>query len=217
MGLNLILIGLAVALDPLPMAAFLVLLPSRRGVLKGAGFLFGWLVSMAVVVALTIVTTGNQPPKPHTAPSTAALAGKLAIGVVLVVIGVRRRRRRNDPPRPKKEPKWQAGVDNMSPWYAIGLAPVLQPWGLIAAGVLTVLEAKVSSPESALALFGFCVLATGSYMSLEIYAGFRPDQSAALMARVRAWIDGHTDQVVIIGSLVLGFWLVANSIYLIVS
>jgi len=32
------LIGLAVALDPLPLTAFLVVLPSTRGVRKGAAF-----------------------------------------------------------------------------------------------------------------------------------------------------------------------------------
>lgn len=45
--LNLMLIGLAVALDPLPLTAFLVVLPSKRGTVKGAAFVFGWLVSLA--------------------------------------------------------------------------------------------------------------------------------------------------------------------------
>jgi hypothetical protein len=30
-------------------------------------------------------------------------------------------------------------------------------------------------------------------------------------------MDTRTDQVIIVGSLVLGFWLIGNSIYLIVS
>ena len=36
MVLNLVLIGLAVALDPLPLTAFMIVLPSKRGVRKGA-------------------------------------------------------------------------------------------------------------------------------------------------------------------------------------
>ncbi len=39
----------------------------------------------------------------------------------------------------------------------------------------------------------------------------------AFLARFRTWMDTRTDQVIIVGSLVLGFWLIANSIYLIVS
>ena len=63
----------------------------------------------------------------------------------------------------------------------------------------------------------YCVLASSSYLAMEIYAVFRPAQSQALLARFRAWINTHTDQVIIAGSLIIGLWLVANSIYLIVT
>ncbi len=217
MILDLILIGLAITLDPLPLAGFFIILPSKRGVVKGAAFIFGWLVSLAMVVSVTVLATGNQPPRPQTAPSLAALAVKIALGVVLVAIAVRQRRRMGRPKKPKKPPKWQAGVDNMSPWYAAGLAPLLQPWGLIAAGAATVVQAKVSSVESALALLFFCVLATASYLVLEVLAGFWPDKSDTLLAHYRTWMDAHTDQLIVIGCLVLGFWLIADSIYLVVS
>ena len=217
MVLNLVLIGAAVALDPLPLMAFLVVLPSRRGVRKGAAFVFGWLASLVVVVVVTVLATGNNPPKPSTAPSLAGVAVKIAVGVVLIAIAIRQRRRRGRPKKPKKPPKWQAHVDSMSPWYAMGLAPVLQPWGLIGAGAATVMEAKLSSPQSSLALVLFCLLASSSYLAMEIYAGVRPSQSQVLLARFRTWIDAHTDQAIIWGSLILGFWLIANGINLIVS
>jgi len=217
MVLNLVLIGLAITLDPLPLTAFIVVLPSKRGVRKGAAFVFGWLLSLAVVVTVTVLATGNNPPKPSTAPSLAALAVKVAIGVVLVIIAIRHIRARGRPKPPKKPPKWQEHVDTMSPWFALGLAPALQPWGLIGAGAATVVEAKLSSWESFLALFGFCLLASASYLFMEIYTVFRPGQSQALLARFRTWIDTHTDQVIISGSLIVGFWLIGNSLYLILT
>jgi threonine/homoserine/homoserine lactone efflux protein len=217
MILNLIVIGVAVALDPLPLTAFLVVLPSRRGVRKGAAYVFGWLISLAAVVTITVLATGNNPPKPSTAPSLAALAVKIVLGTVLVWIAVRHIRARGRPKPPKKPPKWQEHVDSMSPWFALGLAPALQPWVLIGAGAATVVEAKLSSWESFLALFLYCVLASSSYLAMEIYAVFRPAQSQALLGRARAWIDSHTDQVIIAGSLIIGFWLIADSLYLIVT
>ena len=215
--LNLVLIGVAVALDPLPLTAFLVVLPSRRGAVKGAAFVFGWLVSLAVVVTITVSATGNNPPKPATVPSLASLAIKIALGLVLVRIAIRHIRARGQSKPPKKPPKWQEHVDNMSPWFAMVLAPTLQPWVLIGAGAATVVEAKVSSWQSFLALVLYCVLASSSYLAMEIYAVARPAKSQALLARLRAWIDAHTDQVIIAGSLLIGLWLIANSIYLIVS
>ena len=215
--LNLMLIGLAVTLDPLPLTAFLVVLPSKRGTVKGAAFVFGWLVSLAAVVTITVLATGDNPPKPATVPSLAALAVKILLGVVLVWIAVRHIRARNKPKPPKKPPKWQEHVDNMSPWFALLLAPTLQPWVLIGAGAATVVQAKLSSWESFLALFFYCVLASSSYLTMELYAVFRPVQSKALMDRIRTWIDDHTDQVIIVGSLLIGLWLIGDSLYLVVS
>jgi len=215
--LGLVLIGLAVALDPLPLLAFLVVLPSRRGAVKGAAFTFGWLVSLAIVVTVTVLATGNNPPKPATAPSLAVLAVKIALGAVLVVIAVRHIRARSQPKPPKKPPKWQEHVDTMSPWFAMALAPTLQPWVLIAAGATTVVEAKLSSWETYLALIVYCLLASASYLSLEIYAVARPEKGQALLTRFQGWINGHTDQGIIVGSLLIGLWLIGDSLYLIVT
>ena len=217
MILDLTIVGAAITVDPLPLTAFILILASQRGARKGAAFVFGWLVSLGIVVAVTVLATGNNPPKQNTAPSLAALAVKISLGVVLLVIALRRYRRLGQPRPPKKVPKWQAGVDTMSPWYAMALAPLTQPWGLIAAGAATVVAAKLSSWQDYLALIYFCLLASASYIVMEIYATIRPEETQNLLARIREWIDTHTDQLIIWVSLVVGCWLIGKSIYLIVS
>jgi len=216
MVLDLVLIGSAIALDPLPLTAFFVLLPSKHGVRNGAAFVSGWLVSMGIVVAVTVLATGDNPPRPDTVPSLAGLAVKIALGVFLVRVAVRHYRALGQPKPPKKPPKWQAQVDTMSPWFALGLAPALQPWGLIAAGAATVLAAKLSTAGSYLVLISYCVLASSTYLAMEIYAACRPEQCQASLARLRNWTDARTDQVIIVGSLIVGSWLIANSLYLII-
>jgi hypothetical protein len=215
--INLFVIGVVIALEPIPLASYLIVLPSKRGVVKGAAFLLGWMASLAIVVVVTVSATGNNPPRTKTAPSLAALAVKVAIGAVLVYIAVRRRRQMGKPKPPKPPPKWQAGVDNMSPWYAMGLAALVQPWGLIAAGSATIVDAKLSSAATYLALLGFCLLGSSSYIALELYSVFRPEKSSALLAAIRGWINEHTDQVIVIGALLVGLWFIGDSLYLIVS
>ena len=213
MILDLVLIGLVTTLEPLPLTAFILILQSKGGVRKGAAFIFGWLVSLAIVIAITIAFTGNKPPQPNTAPSLAALAVKIAIGVGLLVIGERQWRRMGRPKKPKKTPRWQSGLDNMSPWFVIGLAPLLQPWGLVAAAAATILEAKLASVGDYVAVIVFGLIATSSLLTMETYAVFRPDAAQAFLSRLRTWIDTHTDIVIVVGSVVLGFWLIGKSIY----
>jgi hypothetical protein len=45
----------------------------------------------------------------------------------------------------------------------------------------------------------------------------RPKKGQAFLTGVRTWMDTHTDQVIIIGCLVLGFWLIGHDIYLFAS
>ena len=214
MALDLLLIGLGIALEPFPLTAFILVLSAEKGTWKGLAFILGWLACLVAVIAAVIVTTGNNPPAPQTAPSDAALAVKLAAGVVLILIAVRQRRRMG---RPRKPPAWMARLDQLSLLGAAGLAAFLQPWTLVAAGAATVVEAKLDTAGSYLVLVLFCLLATSSFLYLELYATFASGKAAARLERMRKWLDSHQDQVVIAICLLLGLWLAGKSIYLLVS
>ena len=214
MVLDLLLIGLGITLEPFPLTAFILVLSARKGIWKGLAFILGWLACLVAVIAAVIVSTGNNPPAPQTVPSDAALAVKLAAGVVLILIAVRQRRRMG---RPRKPPAWMARLDRVSLWGAAGLAAFLQPWTLVAAGAATVVQAKLATAGSYLVLILFCLLATSSFLYLELYATFATGKAAARLERMRKWLDSHQDQVIIAICLLLGLWLAGKSIYLLVS
>ena len=101
MFVDLVLLGLAMAFYPVALTIFILLLASANGPRKGAAFVFGWLVTLAVVATATILATANKPPAPGTKPSIGILAAKIALGVVLVAIAERQRRRIGKPKPPK--------------------------------------------------------------------------------------------------------------------
>src|SRR2546430_17292283 len=94
------LIGLGITLEPFPLTAFILVLSAEKGTRKGLAFILGWLACLVAVIAAVIVTTGNNPPAPQTAPSDAALAVKPAVGVLLILIAVRQRRPTSRSPNP---------------------------------------------------------------------------------------------------------------------
>jgi threonine/homoserine/homoserine lactone efflux protein len=212
--LDLLLIGLAITLEPFPLTAFILVLTSERGTWKGLAFILGWLACLIAVIAAVIVSTGNNPPEPNTVPSDAALAVKLAAGVALILIALRQRRRMG---QPKKPPAWMARLDQLSLWGAAGLAAFLQPWTLVAAGAATIVEAKLDTVGSYLVLILYCLLATSSFLYLELATVFAPAKSEPQLERMRKWLDSHQDQVLIAVFLLLGLWLAGKSIYLLVS
>jgi hypothetical protein len=194
----------------------ILLLATEGGLLKGLGYVLGWMVTLVVIVAATVLVTGGKPLIPHSNPSTGVLALKLSIGVVLVFIAYRRWGSWGTS-EPKGQPKWMRGIDRVNPLSAAGLAFLLQPWVLVTAGVATITEAKLSSTAQYVAVFAFCVWCTASYLVMETYAALRPEKVKSMLAALLGWITSHRDQVIVMLSLGLGLYLMAKSIYGLVS
>ena len=214
MVLDLLLIGLAITLEPFPLSAFVLVLGADRGTIKGLAFILGWLACLVAVIAAVILATGGKPPAQNTVPSNAALAVKIAVGLVLLVLAWRQWRRMG---RPRQPPGWMARLDRLSLWAAAGMAAFLQPWTLVAAGAATIVQAKLSTAGDWLTLVFYCLLATSSFLYLELYAVFSPAAASSRLKQLRTWLDTHLDQVTIAIFLLLGFWLAGKSIYVLVS
>ncbi|MER6783096.1 GAP family protein [Streptomyces sp. NPDC000658] len=214
MVLDLVVVALAIAVFPLSVTAFVLVLAARRGLWKGLAFVLAWLACFVAVVAAVLLTTGGKPPAPRSAPSTASTAVKLAVGVVLVWYAVRRHRRG---PRPRPAGGMMARLDRISLWEAAALGPLLQPWGLVAAGAATVVDADLSHASSFAALFGYCLLATSSLLAMEVYAAFAPDASRARLGKLRVWLQTHQDQALVVLLMGVGLFLVGRSLYQLTS
>ena len=217
MVLDLVLIGLAIAVDPVPLTPFMVVLPSERGVKKGAAFVSGWLVSLAAVVTVTVLVTADHPPKPGYATLGCGAGG-----------ANRRRRhpgRGRDPAALEDAAAGQAQEGAEVAGARGPHVPVVRPGpgarrpalGADRRGRGHGHRGQAVGPGSYLVLALFCILASASYLGIEGYAGLRPGTSQAFLARFRTWMETHTDQLIIWGGLILGFWLIGKSIYLLVG
>ena len=65
MVLDLVLIGLAITLEPFPLSAFVLILGSQRGTIKGLAFILGWLACLVAVIAAVVLATGGKPAGPR--------------------------------------------------------------------------------------------------------------------------------------------------------
>lgn len=214
MVLDLVILGLAITLMPVTIVAFGLIVSAEKGVWKGLAFLSGWLVCVVAVVAFTVLVTGGKPPRPHTAPSNAALLVKAAIGGLLIWVAFRQWHHMG---RPHKQPSWMARLDHMSLWALAGFGAFMLPWSLVAAAAATVVQANLATVGSWLALVFFSLLSVSSFLVIELYTVLSPEAAGARIERLRGWIDRHQDQAIVIGALLVGCWLLGKSLYLIVG
>jgi hypothetical protein len=185
--LDLVLIGLAMAFYPVALTVFILILASKNGPRKGAGFIFGWLATLAVLAVATILAIAE------------------------------RQRRKLGQPRQRKEPKWQSRVDDMSALFAIGLGAFFQPSVFVISAVATITGAKLSSAAGYFCLVLFGLLSVSTYLTMDIYAVVRPERSDEVLSSLKAWIDRHTDVIIIVVAAAVGLWLVGKSSYLLAT
>ncbi|MER7466959.1 GAP family protein [Streptomyces sp. NPDC097981] len=93
MVVDLLLIALAITVDPFPIMAFLLAVMAPKGVWRGLVFILAWLACLVAVIAVVLLVTGGEPPAPRSPPGVAQLAAKLVAGLALVGYGLHRRRR----------------------------------------------------------------------------------------------------------------------------
>lgn len=215
MVLDLLLIGLAVTLFPLPVMAFVLVLASPRGVRKGLVFILAWVACLVLVITLVLVLTGGTPPAPRSPPSVAALWASLLFGVGLVGYGVYRWRRvRRGAAAPKASEEAPATAhEGASLWSAAALAVLLQPWGMVGAAAATVVQADLSEAGSFVALAAFCLVATSSLLAMELSMVFAPERSAHVLMGLHGWLRRHKEPAVIGVCLALGLWLISRGLY----
>ncbi len=108
MVLDLLVLGIAIALEPITLVAFILILSSEKGVLKGLAFILGWMACLVAVIAAIVLLTGGKPPEPHTSSSNAALVAKALLGALLIWVGFRRERHRAGPG--SRRPGWRAWI-----------------------------------------------------------------------------------------------------------
>jgi hypothetical protein len=210
---DLVLLGLAMALYPVAITVFILILASAHGPRKAAGFILGWLLALAAVATITILATGNEPPASGTSPSTGILAFKILLGLILLGVAERQRRKMGRPRPQKGQPKWQARIDQMSAFFAIGLGAFSQPTVFVVSAAATITEANLSSVADYFSLVLFGLLSVSSYLAMGLYSVLRPERSARAFARLTTWIDRHTDLIILIVAAAVGLWLIGKSAY----
>lgn len=201
--------ALFAAVQPLGIIAYIAMLGSPGGRRNTRGFIVGWMLCAALVVAITVQFEGSSQGS-SSSSSVISSAGllQIALGVVLLaLLFVRRRRGRTE--RAAKEAKDQGVV---GPVGAAVIAAMLQGWPIVAAAAAAAVKATDPGVGRVLALLVVIVVSTVTYLVAYVLAGLYPERTAAFLERLRHWIETHRDTVIDLILVAAGVWLVVHGL-----
>lgn len=207
--------AVGVAVSPLPIIAVVLVLLSERSTANGAGFLAGWLVGLTgLVVVLHLLADALDVGTDATADDGVAWV-RLALGVLLLVAGVRKLRAGAASGDDDELPGWAGRIADLSPAGAVGFGLLLSlnPKNLaLGLGAVTSVVQVASGGDAVAGLMAFVLVASVSVIAAVGYRLVGGESADRGLEALRAWLAVHQGSVMAVVLLVFGAVLVGQGL-----
>ena len=216
MSINLVVLGLAVAVSPLPILAAVLMMASSQRIRDALALASGWFVSIGVSCA-AVMLLGDSMPKSNGHPNPKILGiADMAFGLLIAVLALRGWRKFKRNPE-ASIPKWLDRVGSMSIVFSFGLGLFLPPTVIAFAAGNEIAQQHLGIPGEWIAVAVFAVIGSiGVFTPILIVAG-QPSKSRSRLSTWQQWLQSHWQEVlvtlfgVIAGYLVIkGLWAISR-------
>jgi hypothetical protein len=209
--------AIAVAVSPIPIIAVILMLFSARARVNGPAFLVGWVVALAAVSTIVYVVSHDGSVATSSTATDSVSWGKIALGVVFLLLARRNWRKRPVPGAVPSMPRWMARVDSLSPLQAAGLGVVLaaaNPKNLILtmASAAGLAQLGLSTSDAIVATAVFVLLGSVTIAGPVLYALVGGARVRASLDSAKAWLGAHNHAVMAALFLVFGVDLIAKGL-----
>jgi threonine/homoserine/homoserine lactone efflux protein len=201
--------AIGIAISPVPIIAVILMLFSARARTNGPAFLVGWVFGVAVVTLVVLLLADAGDVATDSGASDGVAWGKLVLGLLLILLGLREWRERPQPGEPAEMPKWMAAIDGFTAVKALGsgvLLSAVNPKNLIlAAGAgATIAQAGLSGSDDTVLVILFVLLASVSIAGPVFVYLLGGDKAQHVLDGWKAWLGEHNAAVMTVLLVVMG-------------
>jgi len=210
---DLLPIAVGVAVSPVAVIATILMLLSKRAGSTSVGFAVGWLLGI-VIATVFFVILSSAVSTSDDGPSATVSWIKLALGVLLLTVGVKQWRGRSGE---HETPKWMQAVDEMTAVKGLGLGfalAAINPKNLlmcIAAGV-SIGSASLATSGVITSILVFTIIASSTVAIPVIGYLVAADRLREPLANLKVWLQDNNTTVMSVLILVVGVVLIGKGI-----
>lgn len=208
--------AIGVALSPVPIIAVILMLATPKARSNGLAFALGWVVGL-VVVSVVVLLVASDADDPNSTASDSVNWGKVALGVIFVLMAVRQWRKRPRHGEAAPVPKWMQTIDAFTPVKSLGFGLLLSAanpknLALTLAAAASIAQAGLSGGESAVAVAVFAVLASVTVAGPVLLFLLAPHAATRPLDAIKQLMTEHNAVIMMIVLLVLGAKLLGDGI-----
>jgi hypothetical protein len=212
--------ALGIALSPLPIAAIVMMLMTKKAQTNAPSFLLGWIIGLLVVGVIVFIVPFDQSEKGE--PTAVAGYIRIALGILLIVMAVRQWRNRPGPDEPVEVPRLLAGLDTftgkkslLSGFMLVVVNPKNLP--LCAAGAAAI-DLATSSLASQFSVYMIFTVIASSPVAFPIIAYLAAKQKAeALFDTWKDWLIRNNQSVMAVILLIVGAWIIFRGLEILIA
>jgi threonine/homoserine/homoserine lactone efflux protein len=210
-------LGVAVSLSPVPVIGVVLMLGTPRGSVNGPAFLVAWMAGLAIAGTIVLLIASGADATEGSEPATWASILQLVLGLLLLALAVKQWRGRPRGDAAPTLPGWMTAVDHFtagrSAAMGIGLS-ALNPKNLIlAAGAATAIaETGASTGDQAVALAVFVVVGSlGPGLPVVLWFALG-ERAKGLLDGLHTWLARESTTIMAVLCLLIGSKLIGDAI-----
>lgn len=208
-------LAVGVAISPVPIAALLLMLVTRRAKTNSPLFLLGWLVGLSVVGAIVLLIPGMETGQGE--PTTANGIVKGALGLLLLFGAVKAWQGRPKEGEIAEAPGWMQKVEGFGGGAALGIGVLLtagNPKNLLltVGAAATITAAGLTSTEEWIALGIFVLVASLTIIVPVIAYLILGPKAEEAMTNTKDWLIQNNKTVMAVLLLVVGVSVIGDAI-----
>ncbi len=214
---QILVLGVAVGLSPLPIVAIVLMLGTPRARGNGPAFLLGWVAGLTIVGVIVMLLTNGTDASSGGEPATWVSILKLALGALLLALGVRQWRGRPREGRTAELPEWMQTVDTFTPPKALGTGALLSglnPKNLLltVAAAAAIAETGIPTGQEFVALAVFVAIGTlGVAAPVALYFALG-ERSKRVLDGIDAFLAANNAVIMSVLILLIGVKLIGDGI-----
>lgn len=209
-------LSVAVALSPMPIAALMLMLLSKKAKVNSVSFAIGWIVGLAVLVwAVSFLVAGQSNTVAKSGVSLRSVIDGL-LGMLLIIFAIKQWRNRPKKGQVVKVPGWMNTIEKFSPVKSFSIGFLLATLNFkntpVGIAVGSTISKIANSPQQSVEALIIYLLLASCTITIPVIGFLLLGRSLnGVLSSIKSWLINNNATIMFVLFLIIGAMLLSKA------